>query len=305
VQAPRCRISLHRNAGREAACATILGEEDDVTDTIKDSGLLINGDIIPVPGVKVIGPHDAAWSQLSPGDCRPRTAYRNREVVQLKPQMWMLHKTIADDPEILMPGSGPPGAAQKTADYWASSPLHSGAHLVTGHEGEVACLADLWLVEAYHATVSNPYSVGHETCELVGGKFFEAAANATVQTCLVGCQALGIQLQTPKAGHYKGHPWKRMLDGGRNCIGIFGHRDNTESRGRWDPGDMLFDMLRDKGVESFDFEKEEDLHVWMDRQRTLNNQGYNLVVDGIPGPATTAALKSEGYRNGIYALGKG
>jgi hypothetical protein len=67
---------------------------------------------------------------------------------------------------------------------------------------------------------------------------------------------------------------------------------------------MLFDMLRARAVESFDFEKEEDLHVWKDRQRTLNKQGYNLLVDGIPGRLTTAALKSEGYRNGIYALGK-
>lgn len=274
-------------------------------DGTNSGGLLINGQVVPVPGVQVISPNQTGWAHLSPGDCRPRTAYRNGDVVTLKPQMWILHKTIADDPEILMPGLGPPGGAERTAEYWEASPRASGAHLVTGHDGIVACLADLWIVEAYHATISNQYSVGHETCELVGGKFFEAAMNATVQTCLTGCEALGIQLQTPCAGHYKGHPWKRMLDGGRTCVGIFGHRDNTEDRGRWDPGDMLFDALRARGVESFDFEKEEDLHVWMDRQRTLNKQGYNLVVDGIPGPATTAALKSEGYRNGIYALGKG
>jgi len=266
-------------------------------------GLLINKTVVPVPGVEIIGCYDAAWSHLSAGDCRPRTCYQGNRVVTVKPHQWILHKTLADDPEVLVAGKGPPGASHKTADYWAGSPLHGGAHLVTGHDGIVACLADLWLVEAYHATVSNRYSVGHETCELVGGRFYEAAAHATIEVCLAGCEALGIQLQTPKKGHYKGHPWKRMLDGGKNCVGIFGHRDNTEHRGRWDPGEILFEMLRDRGVESFDFAAEEDLHVWMDRQRWLNGRGHKLLVDGMPGALTTAALKAEGYRSGIWALG--
>lgn len=63
-------------------------------------------------------------------------------------------------------------------------------------------------------------------------------------------------------------------------------------------------MLRARGVEAFDFAQEEDIHVWQERQRELNKRGHDLVVDGIPGPKTTAALKAEGYRNGIWALGR-
>lgn len=258
------------------------------------SGLLIDGELVLVPGVTIINPTDAAWSHLSPGDCRPR---RNR------PQQIILHKTIADDPEKVLEGTGKPGGAERTAEYWAGDPQHSGAHLVTGDDGVVACLADLVQIEAYHATVSNAYSIGYETRELPGGGVYEAALAATIAVTLAIVEHLGIQLQMPSS--YNGHPIKRMaVDGGRDMIGVFGHRNNTESRGRWDPGDVLFDMLRAHGAESFDFDKGQDKIVWAKRQEDLVAKGYKLIVDGIPGPATTAALKAEGYRGGIYALGK-
>lgn len=258
------------------------------------SGLLIDGAIVPVPGVTVVGPHDAAWAHLSPGDGRPRTG---------RPQAIMLHKTIADDPEYMIAGKGPPGAARRTTEVWQSDQLHSGAHLVTGHDGEVACLADLVKWEAYHATVSNGRSIGIETCEIRGGGVYQAALQSTVAVVLAACEALGIQLQIDKA-KYTGHPIGRMLDGGSTIIGVVGHRSNTERRGKWDPGELLFQMLADRGAEQFDFAKGEDLSVWKGRQKFLNTRGYKLVLDGIPGPATTAALKSEGYRGGIYALGR-
>lgn len=257
------------------------------------NGLLIGGIIVPVPGVNVIGPHDAAWAKLSPGDCRPRTAW---------PHQWILHKTSADYPEVVLPGAGPTGGDEATAEYWANDPKHSGAHLVTGHDGRVACLADLASVEAYHATISNPYSVGHETKELADGRVYQAALDATIAVTLAGCEALGIQLQVPRS--YSGHPLRRMLNGGKDCIGVFGHRDNTEDRGRWDPGDILFAMLRARGAEAWDFDAGEDIAAWKQRQAALNANGHGLVVDGVPGPATTKALRDEGYRGGVWALGK-
>jgi N-acetylmuramoyl-L-alanine amidase len=265
--------------------------------------LLINGLAVNVPGVTVLSPRQQPWCYLTEGkDCTSRV---------LQPHMWILHKTIADDPERVLPGAGPPGGAQKTATYWQQCdgkalPLnHSGAHLVTGDDGVVACLCDLATVEAYHATVSNPYSVGHETREEVGGLVYSAALGATVETALVGCETLGIQLQVPKLGSYDGHPIKRMLNGGVDCVGIFGHRDNTEARGRWDPGDVLFQMLVARGAEQFDFAAGEDLDVWGQRQRDLNAQlGTKLAEDGIPGHMTVAALKLAGYASGIWVLGK-
>lgn len=262
-------------------------------------GLLIGGRIVPVDGVDIIGPHDAAWSHLSPGDCCPRPGGAASWVRQ-----WFLHKTIGDDPEKLLPGAGPAGGEEVTAEAWANDPRHSGAHLVTGHNGRVACLADLLLVEAFDATVSNRYSVGHETKELPGGGFYEAAARATIATCLAGCRELGIQWQCPKLP-YRGVPLRRMADGGRDLVGIFGHRDNTTQRGRWDPGDIFFEMLVAAGVRAFDFDADEDLAFWKPVQADLAARGlYHGAIDGVPGPGTTAALRADGYIDGIFALGK-
>lgn len=269
-------------------------------------GLLIGGLVVEVPGVTVIGPHDAAWAHLAPGDSRPRPTSWVRQ--------YILHKTIADDAEKVMPGAGPAGADERTTEAWeierVKDGTYAGAHLVTGHDGRVACLADLAAVETFHATASNPWSVGHETCELVGGYVYQAALDATAATCLAACEALGIQLQMQRRGTYTGHPIPRMAEkgptpGGPDMVGIFGHRLNTERRGQWDPGEILWDMLADRGVMEFDFSQGEDRAFWMTVQQDLTARKlYAGAIDGVPGPATTAALRLDGYRSGIYALGR-
>ena len=264
-------------------------------------GLLINGQSYDVDGVLVVGQHENGWAHLSPGDCRPRA-----------PGEWIrqytLHKTIADDPEQVLDGVGPPGGAERTVTGWqeefAGSHRFAGAALTTDHDGTVFCLCDLATVETFHATVSNAWSIGHETCELPGGRVYQAALDATCRVAMYACQIMGIQLQVPKLGSYTGHPIKRMLEGGPDMVGIFGHRDNTEARGRWDPGDTLFQMLVARGCEQFDFASGEDRDVWGQRQRNLNEQyGLGLTEDGVPGPKTVAALKQLGYTGGIWALG--
>lgn len=284
------------------------------TEDPANNGLLIGGKIYPVPGVKVINPHDAAWAHLSPGDGMPRRVIGGKRI---RPQMYMWHKTIADYPERLLPGKGPLGGARRTADYWREDPHYGGAHLVSGDEGEVGCLADLELTEAFHATISNRFSIGHETREVtlvengkrLGG-FYEACVQATIACTWVACEALGIQLQSHRYSdgtRYTGHPLKRMLEtnGGADMWGVFGHRDNTEARGKWDPGELIWQMAEARGMEFFDFEAREDIEVWKGRQRELQRHGHDLQITGIPDLATVAALKLEGYRGGVYALGKG
>jgi peptidoglycan hydrolase-like protein with peptidoglycan-binding domain len=140
--------------------------------------------------------------------------------------------------------------------------------------------------------------------EKPGGGVYEATLDTAVKVCIATCRALGIQLQMPKLGTYTGHPIPCMSDegktpGGPDTIGIFGHRDNTERRGRWDPGEAVFQRLAALGVEQLDFAAGEDREVWASRQRALG-----LPADGIPGPGTVAALKAAGYTDGIWALGK-
>ena len=256
---------------------------------------MIAGMIIPVPGVDVIGPHDAAWAHLSAGDGVPRARW---------PTQAILHKTKADDPERVVSGRGPAGRAERVAEFWQQDPAHSGAHLVL--DGHVAaCLADLVLLEAWHANQGNLRSVGIEHCEEAGGVVYEDTLTMGVRVCLALAEHLGIQLQVPRPGSYReGFPLTRYEDGGTSLVGFFGHRDVTSSRGRWDPGEAIFSRLIAAGAEAYDFEVGEDLAAWKQRQRDLNARGHDLVVDGIPGPATTHALREEGYRGGVWALGR-
>ena len=257
--------------------------------------MLINGTVTNVDGVQIIGPHETEWSELSSGDCTPRTRW---------PTMVILHKTLADDPEKILDGHGPPGHAKRTADSWRNDPKHSGAHIVIGDDLS-ACLADVVLVEAWDANQANLRSIGIEHCEELGGIVRRITLENGVKICLALSERCGIQLQVPRPGSYhEGQPLRRYADGGSSLIGFFGHRDVVSSRGKWDPGEVIFSMLIAAGAEPYDFNAGEDLVVWKKRQADLVARGYQLVVDGIPGPATTAALRSEGYRGGVWALGK-
>lgn len=258
-------------------------------------GLLIDGAIVPVPGVNVINTSDAAWAHLSREDGTPR---------MVRPNKIILHKTLADDPERVVLGLGPLGHPQRTAEAWAADPTQSGAHLVAGAE-LVACLADLVRFEAYDANQANLGSIGIEHCEEQGGYVRQATLDNGVAVIGVICARLGIQLQYPRLPYHEGQPLKRFGNGGRDLVGLFGHRDVTDRRGRWDPGDAIWGLLAARlGAEPFDFAAGQDLEVWSARQRKLNAAGANLVVDGIPGPATTAALRAVGYRDGIWAFGR-
>lgn len=267
------------------------------------SGLLIAGVLVDVPGVVVLSPGEQPWARLSPADCRPRSS---------APQQWILHKTIADDPEEGVPGAGPSaglGGAEDSAKEWAQDDRHSGAHIIVGFAGATVCLADLARVCAYHDGnfASNLLSVGLEMKEhsfrparKIGG-CYEATYAATVKVTCTGMSALGIQWQCPTR-YVNNTPLPRFTDGGKNLVGAFGHRDASGNRGRWDPGDRVFDMLEDAGFERFDFYGREDLDTWSKRQERLRSLGfYKGPIDGIPGRGTTLALKQAGYPDGIYA----
>lgn len=217
------------------------------------------------------------------------------------PQMNLIHKTIADDPEKTLPGAGPSagsGGAQYTAEFWQSDPHQSGAHLITGHDGTTACLEDLVKVCGWHANQANMLSYGHEIKEVSGGGCYQAAYDAAVAVTLQATRTIGIQWQCPHA--YTG-PLARFKNGGSNLIGIFGHRDVTENRNRWDPGDEIFRLLSLHGVERFDFVAKQDIDVWSKRQEWLKSLGYYKgAIDGLPGKGTTAGLRALGYPDGIF-----
>ena len=256
-------------------------------------GLLVNGQEIPVEGLTIINPNDAAWCRLDPKDYRQRPTPWVRQII--------LHTTKGDSPQTVLPGKGPGGRAKSTAEFWRGDPTPSAAHIVIDNDGTVACLCDLATTETYHATVSNPWSIGIEMYQEAGNGIHEAVFDSAVKLVPALCRIFGVQFQIPRAA-YKNRPLRRMADGGEHCVGVFGHRDNTDRRGHGDPGDEIFKRLAGAGAEQFDHDAEEDLDVWKSRQNTLLAAGANLEVDGVPGPATCAALKCPERPDGIWAL---
>jgi hypothetical protein len=262
------------------------------------TGLLIAGDLVPVPGLTVIppasvgGPH---WAALDSGDYRARRTAWIRQVI--------VHTTKGDWPQHVVPGAGLPGRAETVADFWRGDPAHSAAHLVVDLDGSVVCLADLARIEAYHAEASNQWSIGIEMYQLGDGGLYEATLDATARLVAALCEHIGIPEQMPR-GPYRNAPLRRFemgsgstrtQSGGPNCVGVFGHRDNTERRGRGDPGDEIWTRLAALGFEAWDYDGAEDLAIGRTRQRRLNELGEQLVVDGVCGPGTMAAMRRQGF----------
>lgn len=257
--------------------------------------LLIDGKLVDVPGVKILAPRGEPWNFVKKGQSRTT-----------RPQLKILHKTVADDPEKI--DEQPPaadyardwGRARQTIEYWQSKQL-SGTHLVTGHTGDTVCTEDLVRFIGWHANSANNRSWGHEIKEYVGGRVHRAAIEAAVAITLVDTSAIGVQWQCPKR-YIPNRPFPRFSNGGVDLIGVFGHRDVTDQRGYHDPGDAVFDMLEAKGFERFDFYAGQDLEVWSARQEWLAKEGwYKGPIDGIAGAGTTRALAACGFPDGIYA----
>jgi hypothetical protein len=206
-------------------------------------------------------------------------------------------------PQKILPGRGPSGrAAESVAQFWSTSELASGAHLVCDFDGSWICLADLATEVAYHATTVNETSIGIEIYQGSDAELYEEQLASVVAMVDFLTGQFGIQRQIPAM--YSG-PIGRLEDGGTDCVGVFGHRDQTDNRGPGDPGDAIMGLLGRAGYERFDFRGGEDLKVWRQRQANLAvRQSEPIDVDGVPGPGTVAILKKLGYTQGLWSAGR-
>jgi hypothetical protein len=271
-------------------------------------GLLIAGRNVLVPGLTIIPPAPAGpqWASLTVGDYRMRHTSWVRAV--------MLHTTGGHWPQPIIPGAGPAGHARQIAEMWSGADrgggdqVHSAAQLLVDYDGSVACLCDLAHVAAYHAEMSNDWSVGVELCTRPDGSIYQATIDATVALVPALCDALGIPLQIHSAIYHNqpllrmeetvtvnGRPQRKQF-GGPDCVGVLGHRDNTGNRGRGDPGDAIYTALIDRaGAEPLDFSTGEDLRVGAARQAWLVAHGAKIKIDGLVGPVSLAAAKRQGF----------
>ena len=255
-------------------------------------GLLIGGLLHEVPGVECLSPGAGSppWLRLAPGDyCQRRTKWTRQIVV---------HTTKGIDPQVIRPGKGAGGRDRVVAEFWRGDPQHSAAHIVVDTDGSVACLADLATVAAYHATSANDLSVGIEMYQESDGSIWQATIDSTVAICGVIADVLGIPRQLHHAP-YAGRPIARLVTGGADVVGLYGHRDQTDRRGRGDPGGAIYAALRGAGWEGFDYGARQDLDRWIARQQKLRAMSESVAVDGICGPGTMAAMRRRGFRTGL------
>lgn len=248
------------------------------------SGFVIGGKVVPgPPGIPVYSWLDDPEMRVHPGDMRVR---KNPWV-----HMGVLHTTVGDEPQVILPGAGPGGHAKRTVRAWRDDPDHAGSHIVVDDDGTVWCVADLLLEATYHATSVNEVSFGVELCQTNRLEIRQVQIDALCQVGVRGIldvvtEVLSIQRQFHAPYRGSSRPVARLASGGEDCVGIFGHRDQTTRRGAGDPGDAVFARLAECGYEAFDFARSLDRDVWRGRQATAG-----VVADGVPGPHTCAALR--------------
>lgn len=262
-------------------------------------GIVIHGEIEEVPGLSVLSWHDEEALRLVKGeDCRRRYTPWVRGIV--------LHTTKGvpggrdKRPQQILPGRGPSkGRAFRVAWCWSMDNRNAGAHLIVDFDGTVACLADLQSEAAFHAGEVNEVTIGIELYQGDDAELYDGQLDCTVR--LLDYLTRRFRIQRQIQWPYHCGPVERMATGGRDVVGIYGHRDVTTNRGAGDPGDAIFEQLRAAGYEAFDFERGEDRVVWTQRQAHLNCEfGTDLIEDGLPGPKTTAALERAGKPYGLW-----
>lgn len=271
------------------------------------TGLLIAGDLVPVPGLTIIppashgGPH---WAALDPGDYRAR---------QGRPHFILDHTTGGHWPQPVLPGAGPSGHAELIAKMWSGQDrgdgrrIHSAAPVLIDFDGVIYILGDLWYCAAYHAELANDGSIGVEHCTTPRGEIYQATIDASAVFHRVLCQ----QIHTPHQVHgvpYRNAPLARCETGRKTAehdgrvqsrcgdiTGIIQHRDQTSERGRGDAGDALVAAHVAGGAEALDYARGQDLELGRARQSWLNAHGGQLVVDGLAGPASLAEARRQGF----------
>jgi N-acetylmuramoyl-L-alanine amidase len=237
------------------------------------------------------------------GDARGRSTRWVRSIV--------LHTTKGvpgghdQRPQVIMPGLGADrGDDVRVAKFWSIEARPSGAHLVVDRDGSIICLADLSLEAAYHAGPVNDVSIGVEIYQGDDAELYDGQLEVVVRLVDWLTRRFGIQRQIPHG--YDRRPLTRLAAGGRNLVGVVGHRDVTERRGAGDPGNEIFRRLAEAGYERWDLEAKSDLGAWKQRQVALAAESQlSLDVDGIPGPGTCRALEALGRRHGLWVARPG
>lgn len=243
-----------------------------------------------VPGVRAVSWLEMPEMRLGEDDFRARTTRWVRLIV--------LHTTMGT-PGKLVAGAGPRGGAKWVIeDQRARRDVHAGEHAIIDCDGTVYQACDLLTEAAYHAGSLNEVSIGIELKQDARGALYEEQIAALMRLLDWLTAYFGIQRQYQWPYHGEDHAISRLVAGGKDCVGIVGHRDQTGLRSVDDPGPFPYLAMHGAGYESVDMARGEDLDRWRGRQAQLGLLGADM--DGIPGPKTVIALRKAGHEHGLW-----
>jgi hypothetical protein len=255
-------------------------------------GVIISGQEFEVPGCEVQNFKDEPKFGLKPRDGKRRPNTWVRGIV--------LHTTKGipggkdKRPQKIKGGIGPNHERdEKVAIMWSLDDRNAGAHLVVDSDASWVNTCDLQDFAAYHAGNVNTVTIGIEIYQEGDAGLYEGQLKSVLFMLDFLTRHFHIQRQFHYP--YKRRAIKRGLNRGLDMVGIYGHRDCSNRRGPGDPGDAIFEVLRDAGYEPFDYDEDEDKETWAHRQEQLG-----LLDDGIPGMKTVEVLMLENHKHGLW-----
>lgn len=260
-------------------------------------GVIIGAREETLPGIDVVSWLQDRDLRLAAEDRRPRRGGGGIHSIVLHTTKGIPGGTNLT-PQTIRPGFGPStDAGARTARFWSHDGRGAGAHLIVDQDGTVYCCADLLTEAAYHAGPINEWSIGIEIFQGADGSLYAGALEKVLLLDDALTLRFGIQRQIPQV--YRNQPSRRLMRDPGGWVGILGHRDVSDNRGRGDPGDAVMQLHAAAGYEAYDPDKLEDFEAWKLRQAQLG-----VHADGIPGPQTRQALMraSLGRNNGLWVV---
>jgi hypothetical protein len=252
--------------------------------------IVISGERIEVPGVRSCSWLDGTVPRITDRTERSRRVravvihtHEGKATGSIKPSR------LVDDP-----------LARSLARYQTTTSRDVSWDYTVGRDGVVYAQSDPALEFSWHATAWNPISVGIELVQDGDGALYDGQLDALVSLVDVLTRHLRIQRQIPwrDGAPMLGVIYRADEGGtlkGQDLVGVFGHVNNTRSRGKGDPGPAPFYALHEAGYELFDFAVGEDTKAWRDRQVRLG-----VKADGIPLDGTCDALARGGHPHGLW-----
>ena len=174
--------------------------------------------------------------------------------------------------------------------FWSTNGKAGGAHFTIDHDGTIYQHADPQEDRAFHGGSVNDHSIGIEIYLGTGSgdktnTVYEGQLHVVVMFVNWLCFWFGIQRQMPRLTDRYEIP--RIKAGGKDFVGVIGHRHQYKGKAPYDPCDAAMALLAENGFLEFDLQKGKDKDHWA----TIVQEPYGLKPDGIPGPNTHSLLE--------------